>query len=70
MPKFIAYHARTSAEHQVQFNSLSQQGYRMISLSVPGFQEHMGDSTLKTWTRMVAGSWLRLIVPRYWQRSI
>ena len=34
MPKFIAYHGKTGAEHQVQFNSLSQQGYRMISLSL------------------------------------
>ena len=34
MPTFIAYHGKTGAEHQVQFNSLRQQGYRMISLSL------------------------------------
>jgi hypothetical protein len=31
---FVAYHDRTSQDHQNQFNSLYPQGYRMISLSV------------------------------------
>lgn len=35
-PKFIAYHGKTSSEHQQQFNSLSSQGFRIISLSVYG----------------------------------
>lgn len=34
MPKFLAYHGNTSAQHQAQFDSLTKQGYRMISLSV------------------------------------
>jgi CubicO group peptidase (beta-lactamase class C family) len=33
---FIAYHDRTSADHQGQFNRLYPQGYRIISLSVYG----------------------------------
>src|ERR1700740_52111 len=33
---FQAYHGVSSAEHQAKFNALSQQGYRMISLSVYG----------------------------------
>src|SRR6516164_520275 len=33
---FQAYHGVTAAEHQAQFNALSAQGYRMISLSVYG----------------------------------
>ncbi len=36
MPNWIAYHGRTGAEHQAQFNTLSQQGFRMISLSMYG----------------------------------
>ena len=34
MTDFVAYHDRTSQDHQNQFNSLYPQGYRMISLSV------------------------------------
>jgi CubicO group peptidase (beta-lactamase class C family) len=33
---FQAYHGVTGAEHQTRFNTLSAQGYRMISLSVYG----------------------------------
>ncbi|HEX5415821.1 MAG TPA: serine hydrolase [Chloroflexota bacterium] len=33
---FQAYHGVTGAQHQAKFNSLSAQGYRMISLSVYG----------------------------------
>jgi len=33
---FQAYHGVTGAEHQTKFNTLSAQGYRMISLSVHG----------------------------------
>ena len=33
---FQAYHGVTGAEHQTNFNSLSAQGFRMISLSVYG----------------------------------
>jgi CubicO group peptidase (beta-lactamase class C family) len=33
---FEAYHGVTGAQHQAKFNSLSAQGYRMISLSVYG----------------------------------
>ena len=33
---FKAYHGVTSAEHQNNFNTLSEQGFRMISLSVYG----------------------------------
>ena len=33
---FQAYHGVTAAEHQAQFNQLSAEGYRMISLSVYG----------------------------------
>jgi CubicO group peptidase (beta-lactamase class C family) len=31
---FVAYHDRTGADHQAQFNALYPRGYRMISLSV------------------------------------
>jgi polyglycine hydrolase-like protein len=34
--KWLAYHDRTSADHQNQFNTLFPQGWRMISLSVYG----------------------------------
>ena len=34
MTDFVAYHDRTSQDHQNQFNSLYPHGYRMISLSV------------------------------------
>lgn len=34
--KFQAYHGVNGAQHQVHFNTLSAQGYRMISLSVYG----------------------------------
>jgi CubicO group peptidase (beta-lactamase class C family) len=33
---FQAYHGATGAQHQTKFNTLSAQGYRMISLSVYG----------------------------------
>ena len=33
---FEAYHGVTGAQHQTNFNRLSGQGYRMISLSVYG----------------------------------
>jgi CubicO group peptidase (beta-lactamase class C family) len=33
---FEAYHGVTAAQHQTNFNNLSKQGYRMISLSVYG----------------------------------
>jgi len=33
---FEAYHDVTGAQHQANFNNLSAQGYRMISLSVYG----------------------------------
>jgi CubicO group peptidase (beta-lactamase class C family) len=33
---WVAYHDRTSADHQAQFNNLYPQGWRMISLSVYG----------------------------------
>jgi hypothetical protein len=33
---FEAYHGVTGAQHQANFNDLSAQGYRMISLSVYG----------------------------------
>src|SRR5882724_9618582 len=33
---FEAYHGLTGAQHQTHFNSLSAQGFRMISLSVYG----------------------------------
>jgi CubicO group peptidase (beta-lactamase class C family) len=36
MPQFSAYHGVTGSGHQTQFNNLSSQGYRMISLSVYG----------------------------------
>ena len=35
-PPFIAYHDASSSYHQQQFDSLSPQGWRMISLSVYG----------------------------------
>ena len=33
---FVAYHDRTSADHQAHFNDLFVRGFRMISLSVYG----------------------------------
>ena len=33
---FQAYHGVTSTQHQTNFNNLSAQGFRMISLSVYG----------------------------------
>lgn len=34
IPAFAAYHGKTSAEHQNQFDKLSKDGFRIISLSV------------------------------------
>jgi CubicO group peptidase (beta-lactamase class C family) len=36
MPEFAAYHGKTAAEHQSQFDNLSKKGFRMISLSAYG----------------------------------
>lgn len=33
---FVAYHDRTSADHQARFDDLFVRGFRMISLSVYG----------------------------------
>lgn len=32
----VAYHDRTSAQHQTQFSSLSRQGYRVVTMSIYG----------------------------------
>jgi CubicO group peptidase (beta-lactamase class C family) len=36
MPEWHAYHGRSSAQHQAEFDDLSGRGFRMISLSVYG----------------------------------
>jgi CubicO group peptidase (beta-lactamase class C family) len=36
LPTFVAYHDRSGADHQAQWDSLHPQGYRIISLSVYG----------------------------------
>src|ERR1700681_4319915 len=52
---FIAYHDRTSADHQTQFNALFPQGYRMISLTVYGarYAERYG----AVWVRRAGPDW-------------
>jgi hypothetical protein len=52
---FIAYHDRTSADHQSQFNTYYPQGYRMISLSVYG---RRGDERYAAvWVRRAGPDW-------------
>ncbi len=53
---FQAYHGVSSAEHQAKFNALSQQGYRMISLSVygdPGNAEYAA-----VWVQRGGAAWV------------
>ncbi|WP_053225773.1 serine hydrolase [Solirubrobacter soli] len=52
---FVAYHDRTSADHQAQFNSLYPQGYRMTSLSVYGAR---GDERYAAvWVKRAGPDW-------------
>jgi len=53
---FQAYHGVTGAEHQAKFNSLSAQGFRMISLSVYG---DPGDARYAAvWVQRPGSAWV------------
>ena len=52
---FIAYHDRTSADHQAHFNQLFLQGYRMISLSVYGARQD--ERYAAVWVRRAGPDW-------------
>jgi len=52
---FIAYHDRTSADHQLHFNQLFPQGYRMISLSVYGARHD--ERYAAVWVRRGGPDW-------------
>ena len=53
---FQAYHGVTSAQHQTHFNSLSAQGFRMISLSVYG---DPGDARYAAvWVQRQGAAWV------------
>jgi CubicO group peptidase (beta-lactamase class C family) len=53
---FQAYHGVTSGQHQANFNSLSAQGYRMISLSVYG---NPGDARYAAvWVQRSGSAWV------------
>ena len=52
---FIAYHDRTSADHQPHFNQLFPQGYRMISLSVYGARHD--ERYAAVWVRRGGPDW-------------
>src|SRR5262245_59457461 len=55
---FQAYHGVTGAQHQTNFNSLSSQGYRMISLSVYG---DPGDARYAAvWVRRGGAGWVAI----------
>ncbi len=52
---FVAYHDRTSADHQAHFNDLYPKGYRMTSLSVYGAR---GDERyVAVWVRRAGPDW-------------
>ncbi len=52
---FIAYHDRTSADHQTQFDTLFPQGYRMISLGVYGAR--CAERHAAVWVRRAGPAW-------------
>src|SRR5215467_15309587 len=53
---FQAYHGVTSGQHQSNFNHLSAQGYRMISLSVYG---NPGDARYAAvWVQRGGSAWV------------
>ena len=52
---FIAYHDRTSADHQSHFDQLFPQGYRMISLSVYGARHD--ERYAAVWVRRGGPDW-------------
>lgn len=53
---FEAYHGASGAQHQTHFNTLSAQGYRMISLSVYG---DPGDARYAAvWVRRAGAAWV------------
>jgi len=60
---FEAYHGVTSAQHQSNFNHLSAQGFRMISLSVYG---HPSDARYAAvWVQREGPAWVAVhgVVP-------
>ena len=52
---FVAYHDRTSADHQSHFDQLFPQGYRMISLSVYGARHD--ERYAAVWVRRGGPDW-------------
>lgn len=55
MVEFNAYHGKTSTEHQQQFNTLSSQGYRIISLSIYGAPEDPRYAAV--WIKRAGSAW-------------
>ncbi|MFO1052464.1 MAG: serine hydrolase [Planctomycetota bacterium] len=52
----VAYHNQTSAQHQSQFNTLSAQGYRMISLSI--YDNPASPLFAAVWVRRSGPGWI------------
>ncbi len=62
MPEFNAYHGVSGAQHQQKFTELSQQGFRMISLSVydsPSDARYAAVWVKRSWTGMGGRTWCR-----------
>ena len=55
---FQAYHGVTSAQHQANFDSLSVQRYRMISLSVYG--DPADARYAAVWVKRTGAAWVAL----------
>src|SRR6266403_2221964 len=53
---FQAYHGVTGAQHQTNFNDLSAQGFRMISLSVYGDPSDAGYAAV--WVQRQGAAWV------------
>ncbi|MGJ5816943.1 serine hydrolase [Paludibaculum fermentans] len=55
IPEFVAYHGKSSAEHQKQFDKLSPAGFRIISLSVYGDPDSA--SYAAVWVKQSGPAW-------------
>jgi CubicO group peptidase (beta-lactamase class C family) len=56
LAKFVAYHGKTSSEHQAQFSSLSSQGFRIISLCVYAGEDNPRYAAV--WVQRGGPAWL------------
>ena len=52
---FVAYHGVTGVSHQKQFDALSKQGFRLISISVYG--ERNAPRYAAVWVKRAGPSW-------------